>query len=260
MLQGRIATSLKWERLIYEWLTDKSNSNQNLESKTNFAKTTFEGESTSLNAVGISNPSLRKKVTSFFNENKNMSQEDLIQGLDYLWIETGILEGRTMSCYFLAKYKKHVDKNMFNHINSVWIDLIDHWTSSDHLCIDAFANLDLNQISYTKEIKKWVKNKNFWRRRLSVTIYLKHLRKHEWAGLLALENIDKLKEDTNYYVRKSFSWILRESSKVMKENISTYLINNVGYFNKTELREASKYCDQEFKTELLDTYDELKIS
>ncbi|MCH8907367.1 MAG: DNA alkylation repair protein [Candidatus Heimdallarchaeota archaeon] len=223
---------MKWERLIYEWLTDKSNSNQNLESKTNFAKTTFQSESTSLNAVGISNPSLRKKV----------------------------LEARTMSCYFLSKYKKHVDKTLFNHINSVWIDLIDHWTLSDHLCIDAFANLDLNQISYTKEIKKWVKNENFWRRRLSVTIYLKHLRKHEWAGLLALENIDKLKEDTNYYVRKSFSWVLRESSKVMKENISAYLINNVGYFNKTELHEASKYCDQGFKTELLDTYDQLKIS
>ncbi len=247
---------------LIQWIDNPENSDQNAVSKTEFVKIAKEGESSKLSGAGVSNPKLKKKASEFYKNNKIKSEDEfheLFNELEKVYMNGKYIEERILVFFILEKYKKMIQKEhklVFNRINKLWIDEIDHWTTADHLCINVFKHIPIYQ--YNKTIDSWAKSDNFWRQRLSIVAYIKHIKSEEKVHRHIIQNIDLLKETKNYYVRKSFPWILREISKVNSQIISEYLDKNVQYLTKTELKEASKNLSENIKKSLLEKYENYK--
>jgi 3-methyladenine DNA glycosylase AlkD len=250
-----------WVKDIIKWILDPSTSDQEPVGKTKFVKTAKDGPITRLSAVGKSNPLVRKKSKEFYKSyNNSLDLKNLLLGLDYIYQNIDYTEAAMFVFYTLETFKSLYKKDgeaqneIFDLINYRWIDKIDHWIPSDHLCIDGVRHIQVYRDKYVKEIGKWVESDHFWRQRLSVVIFIKHLKTSKVARDQAINNITQLLGNKNYYIRKSFPWVLREISKVEPDRIETYVRDNISYFNKTELREAVKALDELIQVELIDLY------
>lgn len=242
---------------ITKWLEDPSSRDQNKESKNGFIRTALAGPVTRLHAIGISNPKLRKYASEFYKENITLDYNTLMEEMRKLYNQSKYTETVVLCFFILEKFKKLVknnSKNIFKVINLDWIDKIDHWTSSDHLCINLVGYLELDE-DIIEEVKTWRKSQNFWRRRLSITFFLKHYKGNEEISNLVLEQIDYLKKDKNYYVRKSLPWLMRTVSHTIPDTIEEYLEKNIIYFSKTEIREASRKLSDDAQVQLIELYE-----
>ncbi len=174
---------------------------------------------------------------------------EILEVCDKLYREAEFIEEHLPIFYILERYKGKYSPDYFSVVNG-WIDLVDHWISSDHIAISVMRHYPVE--NHLKEISSWKFSENFWRRRQSLTILLKHLRK-DGVGDLLMENVDYLKRDSSYYVRKAFTWVVREFSKVNPDAVQKFLNANLNFLNKTELRECSKYLST--RDELIGQYD-----
>lgn len=242
---------------VKSWLFDENNIDQDVESKIEFVQKSMVGPITRLRALGISNGKLKKYANQVSKEYKNIELDELLEELDIIYQNSISTEEKIIVYYILEKYKKLVVNNsqlVFNFIDENWIDDIDHWTSSDHLCIDALKHIKFDD-TLREKIDSWIKSDNFWRRRLAVTTMLKHTKVENNAKYI-LTNIDLLKEDTNYYVRKTFPWLIRTISDSFPAMIKDYLLINYKFFSKTELRDATKKLDSITIEKILQNYNQ----
>lgn len=251
----------QWVEEIINWITDISQNDQEAEGKTKFVKTALVGPITRLSAFGKSNPLMRKKSKEFFTTFKDqLSLKELLLGLDYIYQNIDYTEAHMFIFYSLENFKNLYNRDklgqeeFFNLINNRWVDRIDHWTSSDHLCINGVRHMPVYEDKFTKEINKWVNSDNFWKQRLSIVIYIKHIKGNKVSQDLIIQNITKLIDTKNYYIRKSIPWLLREISKVDPIRIETFVRENIDKISKTELREASRALDNSIQVELIDLY------
>jgi 3-methyladenine DNA glycosylase AlkD len=249
---------MKWVEDLNRWIFDPKNADQEKEGKTKFLQSPAYGPPTDLKAVGISNAVLKKKSAKFYKNNKTISFSELITGINNIWMDSGISEAHVLCYYILSRYKKYYDDELWELIDKNWVPKIDHWISSDHLCMEIYGHYPVYRPPYLSKIQTWVKSVNPWRRRIGVTCLLQHVRKNPNAAKIAIQQIATVKNDSNYCVRKSIPWILREASKSDLNGVEEYIRNNIAYFNKTELREASKRMSDQVQEELLVVYDRMK--
>ena len=229
--------------ILRNWLFDPGNSDQELEGKRRFVKTANVGPVTRLDVLGISNGKLKKKAAEVFRENKNASFQQVLELTEELFCNAQHIEEQILATYLLEKYKKLVSNHapqMFERIDTVWIEHVDHWMGADHLAINVFRYLPVYEETYVAKIRTWVESPNFWRQRLSIIAFIKHIKTHPAIHNIIIDHINQLKTSKNYYVRKTFPWILREISKTNPDIINQYLLDNYMFFSKTELREATK--------------------
>lgn len=245
-----------WVNDLMNWLQDEDNSDQVKEGKSNFLKTAKIGPITKLDVVGISNGILKKKASDFYRSNKEMKLSELLEGLDVLWMKPMLAEARVLTAYILGKYHSKFDATVWQIIDR-WVETIDHWTSCDHLCIDVTGYIDVHKEPIYQDIQGWIKSDNFWRRRFAVVCFVKHARSNKSAVNKLLPLIDQILRDTNYYVRKSIPWLLREASKADSKLLSEFIFDRIGFLSKTELREAMKMLDTQTQDKFLFKYEKL---
>ena len=222
------------------------------ESKTDFLRIAKVGPPTRLAAIGISNGSVKKLARQYYADNKAQPFEHVLGVADELFRDAKYVEEHMFLFYLLEMYRKSYTSDLFPIVDG-WIDLVDHWISSDHIAINVMKHYPVG--NHLDEIYQWVDSSNFWRRRQALTIFLKHLKSTKVAEtVIAL--LDLLKEDRNYYVRKAFPWVMREMSKSHPELVQPFMITNIDFFTKTEVREASKYLEGNEK--IIELYEQAK--
>lgn len=246
-----------WVNELINWLLDEGNSDQVKEGKENFLKTAKEGPITKLETVGISNGVLQKKANDFYRTHKDLELKELMEGLDILWTKPMLTEARVLTAYILGKYHKKFDNKIVWKAIDHWVDTIDHWSSCDHLCIDVIGHIDVYNEPVYSDLHMWVNSDNFWRRRIAVVCFVKHVRTKKEAVPKLLRLMDLILRDTSYYVRKSIPWLLREASKSDPDLLSEFIFERIGFLSKTELREAMKMLDEQTQEKFLYKYDKI---
>ncbi len=246
---------MKWVDELREWLFDPQNSDQEKKGKIKFLQKPASGPPTKLTAVGISNGRIKKKAADFYRNNTDMIFQNLINGIDEIWLDFGISEAHVLACNILARYKKKFNSDLWKLIDLKWINKLDHWISSDHLGIDVYPHFQIKNPPYVNDIKNWIKSENPWRRRIATICLLKHVRTSREDTLLLMDQIDVIKSDKNYYVRKTIHWMLREASKANPQGIEKFIRINIKYFYISELNEAIKRLKDPVKTEIINLFE-----
>lgn len=251
--------SINLTQTIKEWIHDSINADQSPTGKNKNIKSAKEGKSILL-GVGISNGKLKKFASLFYKEYKHIHVQQVIVAVNTLFQEYNYLEELLVSFFILEKYNKQFNLELWKLIDT-WIDKIDYWGIADHLCINILGYFPVLTSPYLEDISSWNEADNFWRRRLSIVAFLQSARVEPKTVDILLIHINKRKQDRSYYVRKSFSWLLRESTRKLPENrpiVAKFLKDNVQFFSKTELKDANKYLDAADREDIIVLYDQFK--
>ncbi len=230
--------SFEWVESTLTWLKDPSTSDQDIKIKQKFASSTPNSHPSNLTAVGKSNPLLTKKASELSRILKLRPFEEILEGVTNLW-KHEILESRILACKLLSKFKKSLDQPTWNKIDTEWIDLIDHWTSADHLCIDVLSHFPITDESqpYFENLKQWSAASNPWRRRVALVTFVRAVRTNSKAVAMMERILEKIIEDDDYYVRKAIPWILRESTKSDSLRVKEFLERHEKHLKKSEIKE-----------------------
>ncbi|HEX9745111.1 MAG TPA: DNA alkylation repair protein [bacterium] len=131
-----------------------------------------------------------------------------------------------------------------------WIDDITNWAHCDYLCSDLISILIDDYPSRRKQILKWTKSKNRWRRRAAAVSYVRHGRTGNY-----LPDIWKvatpLMPDEDDMVRKGVGWLLRETARTQPEKVVEFCKNHEHHANRLILRTASETMNEKWRKILL---------
>jgi len=243
-----------------EWLAliaDPVNHDQDPVGKTQFLKT-GKYETSRLEAVGISNGGVRRLANGWYKQHRGLSMKELIPAANRLMTTTDILEAQLFVLFLLEKYHRKFDEQLFAIIDT-WIEQIDYWAIADHLSINVLTYFALEQAPYDEQLVAWSQGESYWRRRLSLTAYVKRVRSQPELAPTILTRAAALLPDDNYYIRKAIPWVLRESYRKHpqhQERVTAFVRNHISYFSKTMLRETIRYLADEVQQDLLEAYDQ----
>lgn len=248
-------------------LLQESKWDQDPVGKQNFLQT-GRYETTRFTCLGISNGQAKKLAATIFREHKEMQIDDVIHELNWLMFTSDVkntFETHLLGLFVLEKFNRSFSMSY----NAVWsflckiVDSIDYWAIADHLCINVSGYLPLIKPELLQDINSWVSSKNYWKRRLSMVIFLKPSRMDENLLPYIFENLKQLIHDENYYVRKALPWVIRESYRKLPQHQKfwyQYLTDNITAFSKTEIREASKAMKPDYQDSLIRLYEHKKKS
>jgi 3-methyladenine DNA glycosylase AlkD len=200
-----------------------------------------------LKYVGTNKPSYHlntkdtRQIAKDFVKNNQFNLDQYLKLLDSLYsgetydeinIAAKIIE-------FSSELKEQFDVNYLN----AWLEKVHGWAETDTLCQMAFTDQDLlsNWSNWSKLIKSLSTDKNVHKRRASLVLLTKPVRLSTDSkfAILAFENIDKLKSETDILITKAVSWLLRALIKNHQQEVSQYLDKNRDSLPKIALREVS---------------------
>jgi 3-methyladenine DNA glycosylase AlkD len=139
---------------------------------------------------------------------------------------------------YLNKFKKKLQKNDINHIESL-IQIKSWWDSVDGF--DRLVGLLVLKYPELKEshIRKWMKSENIWLKRVAIDHQLSL--KEKTDTLILKETILANLGTKEFFINKAIGWILRDYSKTNKEWVSNFIEENRTVLHPLSIREGSKY-------------------
>jgi 3-methyladenine DNA glycosylase AlkD len=192
-----------------------------------------------LRFLGVKLPELRDIVKRSI---RGVPTDELIPIMKELWNEP-IFECRRGAIDILTEYAKKGEIKKALEIGSNFIDDIDTWALLDPLGSPALGILLRRDRSIERELKKWAKSENFWRRRATIIPYLNLALKTNYQDEYASQILNALiphLSDDEFFVAKAVGWVLRELSKRDAKVVREFIRTHEGEMSKLAIREGSK--------------------
>jgi 3-methyladenine DNA glycosylase AlkD len=113
-----------------------------------------------------------------------------------------------------------------------------NWDTVDGIAPNLLGNLLLKYRHFEKIVWKWTDDDNFWVRRGSILIHLKHKDKTNLE--LLSKTILKLAHENEFFIRKAIGWILRQYSYTDADWVKQFVNENDYKLSGLSKREALK--------------------
>jgi 3-methyladenine DNA glycosylase AlkD len=183
---------------------------------------------TSLVTLGIDAATQRNLAKKGYTELNGLDLNEQLLSLSELFKQSQILEIKNQCLIFLDLRKKKILKAAHWPILKEWVKYVDNWAHSDGLS-SVFSKMLQNDLELIyPQLVTWNKSKNPWERRQSIVclFYYSRTRKHFLPFEVAIELINNLLDDKEYYVQKGLGWALREASNVYYDYTLDYILQN----------------------------------
>jgi 3-methyladenine DNA glycosylase AlkD len=133
-----------------------------------------------------------------------------------------ILEEKVMAVFLLEKQTKNFGDHEFQLFAS-WLDRVSSWADHDALAHYLLAPMVASDPARCREVFRWAKSPNRWRRRASCVALIRGEREQQFfAQVVRLSN--QLLHDEDDMVQKGLGWLLRETAKADPTPTVPYLM------------------------------------
>lgn len=194
--------------------------------------------------LGVRKPVLHSMAKEIHAEHKKDDDLNEIHELaDDLW-QVPIYDVKTLAVSILRQFGRRLNRVTFELVNK-WFDEVDNWSHCDGLSVYVLGSVILNDDSVVHEIMEWTESDNFWRRRAALTSTMLGNRKAKVDPFWTFTMLNDLVDDDEYYVKKVFSWVMREMGKGYPDFVFEYLMHNGFKFKKKDIEESVKYLPRE---------------
>jgi 3-methyladenine DNA glycosylase AlkD len=201
---------------------------------------------------GVVSKDLREHVTAYHKENHYISKDYLKQLLLRLWNSSWHTE-KTFAVNLAAKYI-----NLFTNKDILffkkWLDECNNWDHTDAICADIIGKLLLKYPNTKKEINFWTKEQVLWTKRASLISYIRYVRIDKTDLKPIFNNIKKLEQEKDFFIRKAIGWILREASKKQPKIVKEFVISKKDKLSNLSIRQALRLIEtKEFINNLINS-------
>jgi 3-methyladenine DNA glycosylase AlkD len=162
-----------------------------------------------------------------------------------------VLEEKIAAVFLLEKLGAHCSDREFLMFDG-WLDRISSWADHDALAHDLIAPMVIVKPSRTKNVFRWAKSSNRWRRRAACVSLIRGTRqKMFFPEIVKLSNL--LLDDKDDMVQKGLGWLLRETAKFDAKRTVPYLMKIRERAPRLVLRTACETLPASAKKKVLDT-------
>jgi 3-methyladenine DNA glycosylase AlkD len=147
-----------------------------------------------------------------------------------------VLEEKIAAVFLLEKLDAKCGEREFR-LFEAWLDRISSWADHDALVHDLIAPMVAANPARVKNVFRWAKSKNRWRRRAACVALIRGTRaKMFFTEITKLS--DALLDDEDDMVQKGLGWLLRETAKFDAKRTQPYLMKIREYAPRLVLRTA----------------------
>lgn len=134
-------------------------------------------------------------------------------------------------------YKIYHDESAWNLFEKL-LRSATNWDTVDWLSSNLIGLLVEKYRHFERQLVEWSDDENYWVRRASLLIHLKH-KKNTNTKLLA-DTILKLAHEKEFFIRKAIGWVLRQYSYTDPEWVTQFVKNHEDKLSGLSKREALK--------------------
>jgi 3-methyladenine DNA glycosylase AlkD len=132
------------------------------------------------------------------------------------------LEEKVFAVFLLENQTKNFGDSEFQLFTS-WLDRISSWADHDALVHDVLAPMVVAEPARSREVFRWAKSPNRWRRRAACVALIRGTRERKFfPQIVRLSN--QLLNDDDDMVQKGLGWLLRETAKADPRRTVPYLM------------------------------------
>lgn len=146
----------------------------------------------------------------------------LVQVADNLF-SGAILEEKVMAVFLLEKQTGNFGDTEFQLFAS-WLDRVSSWADHDALAHYLLAPMVAAEPNLCREIFRWAKSPNHWRRRAACVALIRGARDHQFFKQIQLLSNQLLQKEEDAMVLKGLGWLLRETAKANAKRTVPYLM------------------------------------
>jgi 3-methyladenine DNA glycosylase AlkD len=159
------------------------------------------------------------------------------------------LEEKVFAVFLLEKQTKLFGDREFKLFTS-WLDRVSSWADHDGLAHYLLAPMVSAKPSRCREVLRWAKSRNRWRRRAACVALIRGAReKMFFPEIVRLSGM--LLKDGDDMVQKGLGWLLREAAKSDPKRTVPYLMKIKGTAPRLVLRTACETLPVAVKTRVL---------
>jgi len=188
----------------------------------------------------VSVPVRRQIARDWLKQNKDVSRNDFLAVINSLY-KGESHEEKTLASILIGYHNSHRKTVKPTNLNR-WLDDLVGWAEVDSLCQNVFTAKELltDWKSWKSFIQKLARDKNINKRRASLVLLTgpTYRSKDKRLSNLALEVVDKLKNEKPIIITKAISWLLRDMSSQHRRDIEVYLKKNEDSLPKVAVRET----------------------
>lgn len=147
----------------------------------------------------------------------------LVQVADQLF-SGDVLEEKVMAVFLLENQTASFGNREFQLFAS-WLDRVTSWADHDALAHYLLAPMVAARPSRCREVFRWAKSRNRWRRRAACVALIRGARERRFRSqILRLSNQLLQNEEEDDMVLKGLGWLLRETAKADPKRTVPYLM------------------------------------
>jgi 3-methyladenine DNA glycosylase AlkD len=196
--------------------------------------------------LGVRVPRLRAMVSAFRKAHRDLPVNQLNRLAATLW-KGPTFEERALAISLLDAYPRILDDASWKILDR-WAGEASGWGLCDWLGLGPIAKVVHSQPGRYREIVRWTKSENLWRRRIAVYA----MRDFVFAGELnpAFGVFERLLHDDEFWVQRAVGTWLRESWKRDRKRTEAFLREHAGGLPPVTITVATERAPKAFRQEL----------
>src|SRR2546422_1335577 len=196
--------------------------------------------------LGLSVPSLRGILAAYRKERRNLTAKEVNAVAYELW-RGKVYEEKALAIILLDRYAKVLDDASWRLLDR-FIDAAVGWGLCDALRAGPIAKLVRARPERFRELLRWAKSDNFWRRRVAVYGL------HDLVFAKALDKpfalLEKILFDGEFWVQRAVGTWLRECWKRDRRRTEALLRRHARGLPKVVITVATERAPKSFREEL----------
>ena len=196
--------------------------------------------------LGLSSPQMKGIVSSFVRAHRTLDPKTVNALADSLW-RGKVLEEMWAGIVILSLYHKRWDEASWRLVDR-WVDDAVGWGLCDALALGPVADMVYRSRGRFREVLRWTRSKNFWRRRISTYAMRAFVRAGELDKPLAL--LERLLYDKEFWVQRAVGTWLRECWKKDEKRTAAFLRRHARGLPRVTITVATERAPKRFREEL----------
>lgn len=199
---------------------------------------------------------MRTTVREIKRQYRALDRQGLVALVKMLWARP-VFERRMMAVLLLEAFEpllRPADIALLERL----IRESKTWAFVDELAIAITGRLVERNPELLQIIDRWARDSDFWLRRSAMLALLPPLRRGGGDFRRFARYADRMLEETEFFIRKSIGWVLRETGQAQPDTVYAWLLPRAARASGVTVREAVKYLSSTQRAALLAAYTRAK--
>ncbi len=196
--------------------------------------------------LGLNVPTMRAILVAFAKDQRTLTAAEVNAIAAALWADP-VFEEKSLGILLLSRYEKILDDESWK-LADRWVDEATGWGLSDGLASGPIAGMVYAKPVRFRDVLRWTRAKNIWRRRASTYALHRFVRAGELDKPFQL--LEKLLYDDEFWVQRAVGTWLRECWKQDRRRTEAFLRNHVRGLPNVVITVATERAAKSFRDDL----------